>query len=247
MKKIFTLVMCFSAIIANAQETPQIVNGDFEDWSAVTETNHAPAGWNSYETADELFIDDIELVNKSEWTFNDMLTVSINDQTSDPMPGTLIVSKQNNGKYTMTMKNFVMRGSGSSLPIGTITLTDVEGVEQPDGKIKLTTNQNVEIEEGDDPSIDGWFGQILCMQVGTIPVSLDAVMGEKLVAKIDIDLSATSLGQKIIVNFGDVADAIGSIKTGDKAASDVVYNLAGQRVSDDYKGIVVVKGRKILR
>jgi hypothetical protein len=438
MKKIITLVMCFSALIANAQENPQIANGDFEDWSTVAATNHAPAGWNSFETADgsfaslvkyqqveqssdvrpgsagtssariyaravkvfgsvvataqgnlttgrisagamtandsknhnysdvssedfssklgampdsivfwakfnpgddkykarfsayihdtynyvtystaeaqaadtenashlvakaelniasekdadgkakwvrysvpfstegctatspdyilvnfstssvpgegneadELFIDDVELVYKSEWTFSDMLTVNIGGQTSVPMPGTINVSKQANGKYTMTMKNFVLRGDDSIMPIGTITLTDVEGVKQPDGTVKLTSEQSVLLEEGDDPDIDMWLGPLICSQVGAIPVSLDAVMGEKLVATIDIDLSGSALEQKIIVNFGNVADGIGGIKVNDKAASDAVYNLAGQRVGNDYKGVVVVKGRKILR
>ena len=33
----------------------QIGNGDFEDWSTVTGTNHAPANWNSFETAEGSF------------------------------------------------------------------------------------------------------------------------------------------------------------------------------------------------
>ena len=41
--------------------------------------------------------------------------------------------------------------------------------------------------------------------------------------------------------------AIKSIKTQTHAAQQPAYNLSGQRVSESYKGLVIVKGKKMMR
>lgn len=45
----------------------------------------------------------------------------------------------------------------------------------------------------------------------------------------------------------DAATAITTIATGSEAGKTGTYNMAGQRVGDNYKGIVIVNGKKILR
>ena len=45
--------------------------------------------------------------------------------------------------------------------------------------------------------------------------------------------------------FGD-ASSIATLKT-TKAESNVIYNLAGQKVSKDYKGVVIVNGKKMIQ
>jgi hypothetical protein len=46
-----------------------------------------------------------------------------------------------------------------------------------------------------------------------------------------------------LVKGGDTA--VKTIKTVN-AADGVIYNLAGQKVSADYKGVVIINGKKVL-
>lgn len=203
-------------------------------------TNSYPGGGGK---KDYLYIDDVELVY-NWWDFTDKLVVSINDNSTEPMESTIHIEKQDNGKYTLSLKNFVLANADADMPIGNVTVTDVEGVEQPDGTILLNQEQSVMLENGDDPNIDFWMGPTICAQTGAIPVKINATMGEKLDANIDIDLTS-SLGQKIHVGFGEVATSIKNVTTASQTQSDVIYNLSGQRVGKDYKGIVIINGRKV--
>lgn len=45
----------------------------------------------------------------------------------------------------------------------------------------------------------------------------------------------------------DEATAINGVQTSVKAQNNVRYNIAGQRVGNDYKGIVIVNGKKYLQ
>ena len=47
-------------------------------------------------------------------------------------------------------------------------------------------------------------------------------------------------------NPESAATGISTVVAGNKKASNVTYNLAGQRVSNDYKGIVVKNGKKVV-
>ena len=47
--------------------------------------------------------------------------------------------------------------------------------------------------------------------------------------------------------FFDAATSIDDILTTDENADRVIYNLSGQRVSDSYKGVVIINGKKVLR
>ena len=206
-------------------------------------TNSVPGAGS---TKDVLYIDDMELIYKSEWAFSDNLIVTINDQSTAPMPSTIYVTEQADGKYTLSLKNFILSSEESDMPIGNVTVTDVEGVKNEDGTITLKQNQNVMLEAGDATGIDTWLGPMICAQVGSIPVSLDAVMGDKLTANIDIDLSGTSLAQKIHVTFGGTTDGIKANSLNVKTAQNAIYNISGQRVNGDYKGIVIKNGHKYL-
>ncbi len=207
-------------------------------------TNSTPGGGGDN---DVLYIDDVELVYATEWDFTDNLVVTINGMSSEPMSSTIHVEQQADGKYSLSLKNFILTGEESDMPVGNVTVTDVEGVKQEDGTIALKQTQNVMIEAGDVEGVDMWFGPMICAQVGAVPVVLDAVMGDKLTANIDIDLSQTAIAQKIQVTFGNATTGIRPATVTGKTTSDAVYNLSGQRVSDGYKGIVIVNGRKIKR
>lgn len=45
----------------------------------------------------------------------------------------------------------------------------------------------------------------------------------------------------------DAASSINGIQTTVKPQSNVRYNIAGQRVAADYKGIVIINGKKYLQ
>lgn len=45
----------------------------------------------------------------------------------------------------------------------------------------------------------------------------------------------------------DAASSINGIQTTGKPQSNVRYNIAGQRVAADYKGIVIINGKKYLQ
>ena len=47
--------------------------------------------------------------------------------------------------------------------------------------------------------------------------------------------------------FFDAATSIDDMLTTDENADRVIYNLSGQRVSDSYKGVVIINGKKVLR
>jgi hypothetical protein len=46
-------------------------------------------------------------------------------------------------------------------------------------------------------------------------------------------------------SFNEVVDGIQAVET-EKAKNDVIYNLAGQRVSKMQKGLYIVNGKKVL-
>ena len=206
--------------------------------------NSIPSGGNE---KDCLYVDDVELIY-NWWNFTDNLIVSVNGQGTEPAPSTIHIEKQDDGKYTLSLKNFVLVNADSDMPIGNVTVTDVEGVEQADGTIVLKQEQNVMLEAGDDPNVEPekWMGPMLCESLGAIPVKIDAVMGDKLDAIIDIDLTK-ALEQNIRVLFGSSATAIKNVTPASTVKSDEVYNLSGQRVGKDYKGIVIKGGRKVMQ
>lgn len=51
----------------------------------------------------------------------------------------------------------------------------------------------------------------------------------------------------IVSTFNVNTTAINTVKTDKKPMDGKAYNIAGQRVSDDYKGIVIINGKKYLR
>ena len=47
--------------------------------------------------------------------------------------------------------------------------------------------------------------------------------------------------------LSDSSTGISNVPVSKKATSDAIYNLAGQRVGKDYKGIVIVNGKKTVQ
>ena len=51
----------------------------------------------------------------------------------------------------------------------------------------------------------------------------------------------------IVSTFGNSATGINGVHVANKHNDGKMYNLAGQRVGNDYKGIVIVNGKKYIK
>jgi len=129
--------------------------------------------------------------------YTDQLEVIVNGESAI-QNATISVTKQDDGKYTLSLKNFVLQSDDQTMGIGNITLTDIEGVEK-DGVTTIKINKSINITEGDDTLVGMWMGPML----GAVPINTVAELrGDKLYVVIDIDMMS-SLQQIIKVVFGN--------------------------------------------
>ena len=185
-------------------------------------------------------------------TYTDNMVVIINDESTDPMPTTIAMAEQEDGKYSLLLKNFILGSDEDIMAVGTICVSDLEPTVADDGALSFSTEQSIMLQEGDMEGIDFWVGPILTEQAGAIPITLKANLSadrEQLTAEIDIDF--TILEQKIKVLFGqiliDYVAKIGEIQSGNNLKQKAIYNLQGQKVGADFNGIVIVNGKKIIK
>ncbi len=178
------------------------------------------------------------IANVQAKEFTDSLYVNLYGSDLDPVEATVTVTQQDDGTYTFTLPNFILETEGSSMAIGTINVTDIEGSESDD-VILLSVEKNITIEKGDDPSVSFWMGPFL----GEIPIKLDAKMADKLYADISIDM-----GSIIYVTFGEdfTGTGIESVRSDVNVQSGTSYTITGIKASEGYKGIVVKDGKKVL-
>lgn len=167
--------------------------------------------------------------------YTNTLTVSINGNDCEPQTAVISVNEQDNGKYTLQLKNFILSIAGSPMAVGNITLSDVEGTTT-DGVTTLTSEQNAAITAGD---LDGynWIGGTTFLS--SAPVVLNAtIKDDKLTATIDINMGAVGL---IKVTFGDTNTGISAV-TGstDNAKVVGIYELTGRRVTTMGRGKVYI-------
>ena len=127
--------------------------------------------------------------------------VVINDNVTEQEEVVVDVTA-NNGKYDLNLKNFVLLSEGAAMPVGNVTVTGVEGVDEF-GYTKITYNGTINITEGDDPQYDYWLGPMISPvpSVATARFIDTAISGD-----LYIDMSST-LGQIISVSIFGVAPA----------------------------------------
>lgn len=191
--------------------------------------------------------------------YTDNIVVIINEESTDPMSTTIAISEQEDGKYTLSLKNFILvskdeeSGEENQMPVGTICVSDLEPTVAGDGTLSFNAEQSIMLQEGDMEGIDFWLGPMLSLEVGAIPIALKADLSadkEQLTAEIDIDLTSV-LGQNIKVLFGqtliDYVTKIGEIQSENNLKQKAIYNLQGQKVGAAFNGIIIVNGKKILK
>lgn len=126
------------------------------------------------------------------------------------------------------------------MSVGTIEMKDVEATEE-DGTIKLSTNQTVTIQAGDDPDIT-W-----ALEGVPVDVNMTATMtDDKLIADINIVydmMGGTMPGYEmyITVAFGYIPSGIDSPITTEENGVEAIYDLSGRKLNEMQKGINIVR------
>lgn len=177
--------------------------------------------------------------------YNENLTVTINGETTSPIPASITVVRNDNGTCDFVLKNFILTDGESEIPVGNINLKGVT-MEDKGSYQAISTNQVIAIEPGDDPNIP-WIGPDFLTEV---PIVLSGkITDSRLAATIDIDMNDL-LGQVIKVVVGDEKTGIVNVST--SAPVHAVYSLSGIRVADKMnsslpKGVYIVGGKKVIK
>lgn len=152
---------------------------------------------NDYDKNDKSVTTYVFTIVKEQTNFTDGLSVKIEEGGTFPISdATIQLVKELDGSHTFQLKNFSL--AQGQIPVGTIRIKNLT----IDGN-HITAKQTINIENGDDATVEGWMGPML----QDVPVELDATRnGDKLVAKIFIDFS----GMKIHVLFAPTVDIDGT-------------------------------------
>ena len=128
--------------------------------------------------------------------YSGTLVVVIDGNVAQPTSTKIVLDEQSDGKYGLTLKNFILVQGGEAMPVGNIVLTNIEATENQ-GTMVLETKQDIRIEAGDAEGVEAWIGPILTM-TDPIPVELKAVVkADVLTADIIVPLA----GQDVKVVF----------------------------------------------
>ena len=122
------------------------------------------------------------------------LAVSI-DGNGGSQAANVTLSQQEDGTYTLLIKNFCLVTPETELGIGNIEVDNLEVTEEYGFKV-ANTNRSITITEGDDPNIESWFGP----QLGEVPIVLTTSFTDQLL-NVNIDINFAPLNQIIKVNF----------------------------------------------
>ena len=118
---------------------------------------------------------------------------------------TVDVTKQSNGKYTLSLKNFMM----GTQPVGNIEVNDVDAVTCGTTEC-LSTQQTIQISAGDDANTK-WIGPGL----GDVPIFLKGeLVGDTFNAILSISMNDPDAPLNVRVELGDVK-GIGQIPNSD--------------------------------
>lgn len=127
--------------------------------------------------------------------YNVPIIVTVNGVSSE-QTGTISI-EENDGKYDLTMQNFMLQSEDGPMGVGNVALRDITAYQDGDALLLLASDE-VTITDGDDPSVPFWMASILP------PVNVDLrakIVGDQLRCCLDIDLTE-ALGQVIKVGIG---------------------------------------------
>lgn len=128
--------------------------------------------------------------------YNVPITVTVNGVSSEQK--TVITIEEADGRYNLTLKNFVLESENGPMGVGNVELKDITPCQDGDATL-LITSRVVTITDGDDPQVPFWMAQSL----PPVPVDLRGkIVGEHLRCFLDIDMTET-LQQVIQVAIGE--------------------------------------------
>lgn len=137
----------------------------------------------------------------SATTYTCHVKVTVNGNTTEQEQVRVDVTGSN-GKYDLDLKNFVLSSDGVDMPVGNVTVSGVDGVDEY-GFTKLTFNGKINITNGNDPRYDYWIGPML----GPVPtVATARFIDTAISGDLYIDMSST-IGQVITVSIFGIAPA----------------------------------------
>lgn len=152
---------------------------------------------NDYDKNDKSVTTYVFTIVKEQTNFTDGLSVKLEGSGTFPISdATIQLVKELDDSYSFQLKNFSL--AQGQIPVGTIRIKNLT----IDGN-HITAKQTINIENGDDATVDYWMGPML----QEVPVELDATRnGDKMIAKISIEFS----GMKIHVLFAPTVDIDGT-------------------------------------
>ena len=164
--------------------------------------------------------------------YTDKMTVDLGSGASDPMEATISILEQTDGKFTLSLKNFMF----GPLGVGNITVADVEGVEEDDVTKLSTADQVVTITPGDIPGVDWSMGEQLA-QAGLKATISGEMTANKLNVKILLPLA------NVTVLFGEdyITSGIDSPAATVDNGVEAIYDLSGRKLNEMQKGINIVR------
>lgn len=177
---------------------------------------------------------------KAARSYTDALVVNINGKSSAPQQTTINVDEKTDGTYTLSLNNFMLVDTESTIPVGNIVIHNI-AADEADGVKNFAVKQNINIVEG-DVEADYWMGPM----IGEVPVDMTGKMTEyKLYCNINIDMLAT-LNQIIDVKFGS-EDLLGIEDIAGEQGTKAIFDLTGRRVEAiTAPGIYIVNGKKVI-
>ena len=92
-------------------------------------------------------------IGASATNFKDSVMVTAMGQTVRDT-ATIVLTKQDNGKYTMALYNFQYKGMG----VGNIIVNDIDGTINTQGIVEFSAKKSIKITKGTAPNVSSWMG-----------------------------------------------------------------------------------------
>ncbi len=177
-------------------------------------------------------------------TYSDNLIVTINEESTPPIPANVLVTDNGDGTINFALKNFCLVLGEESAPVGNIAIDKLKLEDTEDGLKAFTYNGTLTITEGDLEGVESWLGPML----GELPLELSGKLSDdKLYVAISLNL-VDLLGQVIYVQFGtdDFETCINVVPAPSK--TNVMYDLQGRRLTrPTYGQLYILNGKKYIK
>jgi len=184
-----------------------------------------------------LLVDDVELIYGISYT--DKLVVKVNTgentETTEIPSSTINISKNSDGTYKLSIKNFSL-APGTDL--GDVVADNLTG--STDGEYTTIKMSGVPVKLSDE---------MFAVAVGDLKINLDAKFtADKLYAL--IDLNVTLLNQVVNVIFGSpfTETGIDHVTVKNHSGVNQVYEIGGQHVNRaSVPGLYIINGKKVIK